>query len=177
MQTSQGLKDAPSVRRFEQLEPRYVLVSTPVVQMIERAAEGCAGLPENGGILLGSLRGPHLECTGFTTAGHDDERSYGQFVRKDAIHQQAAERAWLMSSHTVTFIGEWHTHPEGPPIPSSIDKKSWCKLAQSVRHPMLLLIAAPRAWNGFVALPGAVRASVRPLAHGERAESGVVLSW
>lgn len=45
---------------------RYVLVHYAVVAMIEKAVATCEGRPEAGGILLGSVRGPHLEIRTFT---------------------------------------------------------------------------------------------------------------
>ena len=143
--------------------------------MIVRATSTCAHQPETGGILLGCLRGPHLECTGFSEAGPADERGPFHFTRQDTIHQQIADEAWKRSELTVTFIGEWHTHPTGIPMPSSIDTKSWCKLARGAKHPMLFLIAAPFAWEGFLVTPGVFRASVQPLSMHESSEAGIVL--
>ena len=164
-----------SALQHKDMAGRHVLIGSDVAEMIDRAARMCADQPETGGILLGSLRGPHLECTGFSQAGLNDQRGTFHFTRQDAIHQQIANAAWSRSNHTVTFIGEWHTHPMGNPIPSSIDTKSWCALTRRANHPMLFLIAAPSAWRGFLVLPGIFRSLVQPLSIREGGETGIVL--
>lgn len=155
---------------------RHVLIDTTVMEMVEGATENCSGQPETGGILLGSLRGPHIECTGFSEAGPDDRRGSLHFTRQDSIHQKIASHAWNISGHTVTFIGEWHTHPIGNPTPSSIDTASWCALAQRAKHSMVFLIAAPSAWQGFLVAPGTKYASIHPLSIFECGQSGIVLN-
>ena len=45
---------------------------------------------------------------------------------------------WAASNGTVTYIGEWHTHPELTPNPSQIDLNSWKNLLP--QRPMVLLI-------------------------------------
>lgn len=37
------------------------------------------------------------------------------------------DRAWVESSRTCTYLGEWHTHPEPIPSASFIDQGSWCR--------------------------------------------------
>lgn len=155
---------------------RHVLIEFPVWNMIQQASQTCAGQPESGGILLGSLRGPHLEVTGFTRPGANDQRLAFQFTRQDVLHQRTAEQAWMSSAGAVTFIGEWHTHPSGRPTPSSMDTRSWSKLVRSTRHPMLFLIAAPNAWRAFLVTAGFIRCSVRSLAVIEHGETGMVVS-
>ncbi len=155
---------------------RLVLIQTPVVAMIQHAAQTCGEQPEAGGILMGGLRGPHLECTSFSEPGPDDQRSHFQFTRQDPSHQKIAEASWKDSQGEVTFIGEWHTHPAGRPHPSLIDTKSWRKLTQKAAHHMLFLIAAPGAWKAFLVKPGRLRGSVHELSICEKAITGLVLT-
>jgi len=157
-----------------QLE-RHVLIHYSVVEMIERASISCANAPESGGILLGAIRGPHLEITDFTQPGAEDLRSMFQFVQQDAWHQKAAHNAWVSSHRTVTFAGEWHTHPLGEPIPSSIDRMSWSVLTRKAKYPMLFLLAAPGKWKGFLATQGRLLAAQKELSIYERGHLGIVL--
>jgi integrative and conjugative element protein (TIGR02256 family) len=51
-------------------------------------------------------------------------------------------RRWKESKGLVRYIGEWHTHPQNHPTPSSIDLREWQQLAVD-RHdgrPLLAVI-------------------------------------
>ena len=55
------------------------------------------------------------------------------------------------------YLGEWHSHPDGPPFPSERDRTQMQEIAESESchcpEPILLLIAGrPRRWEvaGFV---------------------------
>jgi integrative and conjugative element protein (TIGR02256 family) len=152
---------------------RYVLVHYPVVAMMQEAVAICQNQPESGGILLGSVRGPHLEITGFTIPAATDERTLISFVRQDRAHQEAADRAWVHSKGEIGFMGEWHTHPSGPPLPSMIDRGSWARLAAQSEHPMCFLLASPQGWRGFHVTRRTGGAAA--LAECERGTLGVVL--
>lgn len=82
---------------------------------------------EGGGVLLGR----HLQNSSDTVIDQvtvpmrGDRRGRHYFYRAQFRHQQAIDQAWQQSSGTVTYLGEWHTHPEMIPIPSSTDIKNW----------------------------------------------------
>lgn len=153
----------------------YVLLELGVTKMLDRAAQICSGKDETGGILLGSIRGPHLHCLGYTRSGPTDLGSRFRFTRRDCLHQRAAEDAWKLSHRTVTFIGEWHTHPFGAPTPSFVDKLSWSKLARRAKHPMLFVIAAPKRWQAFRVLKSHAFCSVQPISPVELNGNCIVL--
>ena len=44
--------------------------------------------------------------------------------RDAAIANQFIERDYEQSEHTRFYIGEWHTHPENNPTPSTVDYSS-----------------------------------------------------
>jgi integrative and conjugative element protein (TIGR02256 family) len=155
---------------------RYVLLHYAIVEMVERAAANCANQPETGGILLGSARGPHLEITGFTLPGPTDVRTHSRFVRQDASHEEAAMTAWVTSNRTISFVGEWHTHPSGKAIPSIIDRGNWSRLATKSRYPMLFLLAAPGSWKAFLVLRRGTRVIHTELSTCERGDIGLVLA-
>jgi integrative and conjugative element protein (TIGR02256 family) len=45
-------------------------------------------------------------------------------------HRAIARRLWRGSGGLTRYIGEWHTHPQEDPSPSSIDLDEWRKLAK-----------------------------------------------
>jgi integrative and conjugative element protein (TIGR02256 family) len=58
----------------------------------------------------------------------NDIRRRFSFDRADHQHQAAAYAAWRESGHTLTFVGEWHSHPEAVPSPSGLDRRTWAKV-------------------------------------------------
>ena len=151
-----------------------VLVHYPVVATLDAAAEKCGGADEDGGIFLGSYRGPHVEVTGITHSGPDDRRARYSFIRQDAAHQRLATEAWKKSRETVTFIGEWHTHPHGGPDPSSIDTGTWSRLVKKAGEPMVFVVVAPKRWAVHLMHPGRFRTLVEVMPRGPSGEFGVV---
>lgn len=116
--------------------------------IISQAAEN-QGLKECGGILIGEYRGPHIAITEITMPGRSDESSFSRFIRVDASHQTSAMNAWLTSSQTQTYVGEWHTHPVGKAIPSSIDKNTWRAAVRRTGSPLLFIIATSIELKAF----------------------------
>ena len=93
----------------------------------EFAAESEDGR-ETGGILLG--RGPDagnvitVEHAG--DPGPDAERRRDYFLRDLAHARELADAAWAEAE--AVWVGEWHTHPTGPPTPSARDLVTYAAL-------------------------------------------------
>jgi integrative and conjugative element protein (TIGR02256 family) len=131
---------------------------------------------EAGGILLGCHRGPHVEILECTEPMRQDRRTRYGFVRRDPGHQRAALAAWNASGRTVSFVGEWHTHPEEIPSPSRVDRNTWADLMRQRHADALIFMIAGRSdlycalgLQGRLTKMGAVVAK-KPLDH--RAPAG-----
>lgn len=81
---------------------------------------------ETGGILLGHDFGDIFQVTVAGGPGSNAKRSRHRFLRDRDHAAQLAVLAW--EADRAQWIGEWHTHPTTPPVPSPID------LASYVRH-------------------------------------------
>jgi integrative and conjugative element protein (TIGR02256 family) len=83
--------------------------------------------PEAGGILLGRhiIDSEDIVVDLVTTPYPGDVRKRCLFTRRSPEHQNEVNRVWEASCGTCTYLGEWHTHAEGIPHPSSIDLKNW----------------------------------------------------
>jgi len=83
-----------------------------------------AGGPEleTGGILLGHTHGDHVVVTVAGGPGPGAVRRPDYFLRDRHHAQQLADTAW--ASDASQWIGDWHTHPHGPPHPSLLDLRS-----------------------------------------------------
>jgi integrative and conjugative element protein (TIGR02256 family) len=101
---------------------------------------------EAGGILLGHVRGEHLEITEATEPSCWDRRFRFLFERMPFFHHRLAMKRWKESNGLVRYIGEWHTHPQDYPAPSSIDLGEWKILAADRvdGRPLLALIVGCR---------------------------------
>lgn len=108
----------------------------PVVEMSEAAAdlmlsECRASIDgnETGGILLGHDNAETILVTIAGSPGPDAERTPTSFKRDLAHAQALAERAY--ATDDSLWIGEWHTHPRGPAVPSVTDLSTYRTLLTS----------------------------------------------
>lgn len=65
-------------------------------------------------------------------------------------HRRYFDQAWCASDGHVTFLGDWHTHPGGPPIPSERDEEAMQQVADDPdfgEGPTLIAIAATGRWR------------------------------
>lgn len=104
---------------------RLIAVNGTVTEKIDHYSRAPENMTEAGGILIGRYRGPHIEITECSEPLRGDRRSRLRFDRDDPGHQDLAKRRWKESGRILTFVGEWHTHPENFPTPSSIDLNTW----------------------------------------------------
>jgi integrative and conjugative element protein (TIGR02256 family) len=116
---------------------------------------------EAGGILIGSLHGPNIAVVGATAPTWLDRRFRVLFERMPFGHNLIAQVRWKASGGKVRYLGEWHTHPENFPSPSSIDRTEWNVLSRKRAdgRPMLAVIVGrkglyvelvPREGSGLV---------------------------
>lgn len=79
---------------------------------------------ESGGILLGSkdVSDKRYVVKDFTYPKPEDERSRWFFIRKKDPSNEAIREVWEESDGTINYLGEWHTHDEDMPTPSSTDE-------------------------------------------------------
>ncbi|MCW8929634.1 MAG: Mov34/MPN/PAD-1 family protein [Gammaproteobacteria bacterium] len=104
---------------------------------------------ESAGVLIGEYRGNHhIRVVGATRPGQIDRSTRFSFDRRSPHHQNSVLSAWHSSGKIQTWVGEWHTHPEDYPIPSSIDIHEWEKTLPA--RPMVLLIQGRKShWLGI----------------------------
>lgn len=97
---------------------------------------------EAGGLLLGEVRGRHLNLVGATFPTVHDLRSRYSFERLPQGHAEVALKIWSDSRGTVRYLGEWHTHPQDLPTPSRIDRSEWKRLAseRKDKRPFLAVV-------------------------------------
>lgn len=107
-------------------------------QHIQHSVADC----EAGGLLLGSVHGSHMLIEQATMPTTRDKRFRSLFERMPFGHEAIALSRWMASQGTVRYLGEWHTHPEDYPRPSSLDRSEWQRISAERRdkRPLLAII-------------------------------------
>lgn len=148
-----------------------ILIAEGALESARAEAARFEGRLERGGILLGTRRGRHFHIDEATLPMAADRSSRLAFHRSAQGHQAVALKRWQRSRNTTDWLGDWHSHPELTPLPSTVDLKSWQSLVRRRGASMLFLIFGYAGiWLGLLNL-GALK-PIRYL-EVEQTESGV----
>jgi integrative and conjugative element protein (TIGR02256 family) len=98
----------------------------PLARMLHYQQKGKEDT-EAGGVLLGRLikDSKDIVIDHVSVPMIGDKRTRFSFIRNKKMHQRIIDSEWEKSKGTCNYIGEWHTHPEEYPTPSSIDLSNW----------------------------------------------------
>jgi integrative and conjugative element protein (TIGR02256 family) len=110
---------------------------------------------EAGGMLLGRLinESTDLVIDEATEPTNSDRKGRFFFIRRRRHAQRRVDAAWHGSNGTLNYLGEWHTHPEDNPSPSTVDIDNWLTIGQTARYDHDCLVFAivgrkgTRAWE------------------------------
>ncbi len=93
------------------------------------------GSHESGGILLGRyIKGSSdVVVDHVTTPMKNDSSSEVFFFKNKDEHQAVIDEKWEESKGTCNYLGEWHTHPQDHPTPSSTDIQTWLRLIKETQ--------------------------------------------
>ncbi|PGB81752.1 hypothetical protein COM05_18850 [Bacillus toyonensis] len=85
---------------------------------------------EAGGVLLGRFlhESNNIVIDQITVPMENDIRTRYFFQKCREDHQDIIDKVWIESGGTCNYLGEWHTHPEPHPTPSSHDRNEWKKV-------------------------------------------------
>jgi integrative and conjugative element protein (TIGR02256 family) len=107
------------------------------------------GEPEGGGLLFAHFEFPIIRISAVTTPHRTDGRWMTLFVPNRILQRRAIKSLFKKGHH---FIGEWHTHPEPNPTPSSLDLASMREVYLKSSHELnyfITVIVGNRS-NGLV---------------------------
>lgn len=121
---------------------RLLTFSANVLQVFHEFRQAKVDAPEAGGVLLGYVRGDHLEVVEATRPTAWDRRLRYLFERFPMGHELIVQARWGATGGKLRYLGEWHTHPESIPYPSCTDLTEWGKKAKERidGRPMLAVI-------------------------------------
>jgi integrative and conjugative element protein (TIGR02256 family) len=134
---------------FRSEDGRYGLqIAANHVRLLLRLCRRACPL-ETGGILLGHYSVSHDRAivTDITKAPSDSRSGRYWFLRGVRGLQGKIDRLW--SRNQGYYLGEWHFHPLGSPMPSSTDVGQMYEIAESEQYhcpePVLLIIGGDPA--------------------------------
>lgn len=150
-------------RRKSRLAAHTLWLAEELLDRMRTQADEHAPL-ETGGMLLGWRDETGILITGLLDAGPAAERERHRFLPDGAWQQRQLETAYNDSGRTVTYLGDWHSHPHGSGRPSPRDRKTAQQVAAHaearVAAPLTLILAKHRGeWQAHphVLLDGKLR--------------------
>jgi integrative and conjugative element protein (TIGR02256 family) len=129
---------------------RILLIDASAVEAMVAFRQNSSRDREAGGVLIGESRGEHVWVREATPPQPDDIRTRATFLRCSGRHQQLVDEAWARSEGTLSYVGEWHTHPEDHPTPSVIDRASLFLRSLQAAHTLVAVIVGLR--SNYVAI-------------------------
>ncbi|MEX1141470.1 MAG: Mov34/MPN/PAD-1 family protein [Thermoleophilaceae bacterium] len=122
-----------------------------VVEQLEHEADR-AGDVETGGVLLGFEDGDQVQVLAQVGPGPGAIHERRRFVPDGTWQQQRIAWSYEQSGRIATYLGDWHSHPGGPPQPSLLDQLTMARIARHraarVRHPLMIILAGGRgSWS------------------------------
>ncbi|WP_337165322.1 Mov34/MPN/PAD-1 family protein [Vibrio fluvialis] len=133
---------------FEDSNGNLVVVMNNVVKSLFSHRQLHRFSKESAGVLIGERRGSHIVICDLSEPGPGDVRSRFRVNRKGPHHQDKVDAEFVQSGGTRQYIGEWHSHPEDSPSPSSIDKYSWKRSIDSSSPMLVLIVGRKTIWMG-----------------------------
>ncbi|GMN11368.1 Mov34/MPN/PAD-1 family protein [Croceitalea sp. MTPC9] len=100
-----------------------ILISEDVLGLLAKHKQVKFHQKESGGILLGQVRGNEIYILKATVPSLHDKATRTTFDRNKQKSQIIIDYEFSNSDQRTIYLGEWHTHPEKYPTPSSTDLK------------------------------------------------------
>jgi len=104
--------------------------------------------PEAGGQLFAALKDERIDVLHATVPGEKAARGRYFFRPNRKEEQQEIKTAFQKKLH---FVGDWHTHPESEPSPSSADVEKASEIFKRSKHELnglLMVIVGTKRFPG-----------------------------
>ncbi len=87
-------------------------------------------LRETGGALLGWREEDQYVVSRVLGPGPDAKHGFGSFEPDGRWQSEQGAETYRESGRTIAYLGDWHTHPRGAPVPSQQDRKTAKMIAE-----------------------------------------------
>jgi len=124
-------------------------VASPALDAIHKLALKKFPL-ETGGLLMGYIaaNGDYV-ISHVIGPGPDAIHLERSFIPDDKYQQTKLEDLFLSSNGKITYLGDWHTHPNGLPFLSRTDKETLRRIAltptSGIAHPLMCVLSISKA--------------------------------
>jgi integrative and conjugative element protein (TIGR02256 family) len=133
-----------------------VFIKQSAIKLMQSYKQTGLKTKENGGVFYGYERENSIEIIKVTKPQKKDRSSRFSFHRSVG-HKKIVTREWLKSNKEITYLGEWHTHPEKKAQPSMIDINEWRKKMKGHSKPLLLyIVGIENDWVGVLLANGVI---------------------
>lgn len=132
-----------------QLGKYKIILSTSVIMVIEKYIQNDSKKNEAGGVLLGSMVGNTIHVLKASIPNGFDKATRTSFVRDNNVAQVILDFEFANSQDTIFYLGDWHTHPEEHPSPSTQDTQmahEQFKKSQLSQPLTIMLIRGTKGW-------------------------------
>jgi len=124
----------------------------PAAALEEMAAAADLWAPqETGGALMGYESEDGLVITHLIDAGPEAQRTATGFSPDPAFQLEAIGHIYARSGRIHTYIGDWHSHPNGSPMHSSTDRAAVREISRSrearCERPLMIIIGEDDGWS------------------------------
>lgn len=121
---------------------KSIVISDSVIKIFESFKQLGKLDNESGGVLLGQNKNKGIYILKASTPNKFDKSSRYSFECDKDAAQIVMDFEFQNSNNNTIYIGEWHTHPEKNPTPSSRDKNMIKTqfIKNKLNEPYLILI-------------------------------------
>lgn len=105
------------------LKQHAIVIHDEALSVLDSFTQRKSDQSESGGIILGKIVGEVIHVLKLSIPTELDKASRANFERHRLSAQIIINYEFYNSNHQITYLGEWHTHPEKYPSPSGIDRK------------------------------------------------------
>jgi len=108
---------------------------------------------ETGGVFMGyHAHNKDIVITNMIEAGPEARHRKYRFHPDQKYQLEQIEKIYYQSKNSVTYLGDWHTHPNNLPGLSFLDKRTLTKIAitpesQNAKPIMAILGGLPQIWT------------------------------
>jgi len=106
-----------------QIDNYTITLSAEVLKILDTYTQRRLSDPESGGVILGNVTTEYIQVQRLSVPTELDKCSRTRFERHRLSAQIIINYEHANSYGQVTYLGEWHTHPEDHPSPSGTDVK------------------------------------------------------
>jgi integrative and conjugative element protein (TIGR02256 family) len=107
---------------------------------------------ETGGLLIGYRAGPAAVVISHAIGpGDRAQHARRAFIPDHDWQTEELARVYEATGRRHTYLGDWHTHPDGPPWPSRVDRETLRRIAHHAEarcpQPIQAILGGFEPWN------------------------------